>query len=731
MTELEKLCEQALYEEIQDLGDGKSIVRDVASGRLFYRKVLTVYNIQVFAYLKEHKSRYVPRVESFREDEDTLIVIEEFVQGRTLAEILDDEDDPLSFRERIRILSELCDGLSFLHDAQPPIIHRDLKASNVMLTEDGVVKIIDYDAAKIYVSGEKKDTVLMGTHGVAAPEQYGFAASDVRTDIFALGKLMERMLPENVDAARIVARATHIDPKKRYSSAAQIKEQIVRIREHASSLDTRLEKVIPGYDPRQKRHRLLGRAAIALLCAAILLGAGFAVWRFAVYPEQRREAMLAELKTIESEDASGEKYAADIEGFLQRYPYEKMSAEEQSAFRDSMEKLLSGHLKTEGIRDPILSVLTDRCGQEAADTVLQYAEVEQLLSSGAFAKAFDALRPLKESADADAQDKWNQTLKRCQKKAADAEKTYREEGYTGNLERAFELYALLISAGDQTLAGEAEQAYDDLFEDLLSEGDAASEAGEYDQAGSRYLMLQKFQATEKTRQTNLEDRIKDNTYREAESRFAEEKYTVAQELFSEIEGYRDASDRVLQCQYLKAEDYMGQQNYSAAAKAYELCPGYEDADEKLIEAKYRHCASVSEKPDDDAYTWITELVAAGYPGAQDVQNTMYQWHAEIKNEVSLIVGSQQSVHIRAYLYGGRPDASTHIRFETIDNVTGAKSSWTSPETTSRDGHDDAGYSINTFEYSLFEREHTVNVYSDDGKMIGTWTGIFSKEFTID
>ena len=132
MTELEKLCEQALYEEIQDLGDGKSIVRDVPTGRLLYRKVLTVYNIQVFAFLKDHKSRHVPRVESFREDENTLIVIEELVQGRTLEEILDQEEEALSFQERIRILTELCDGLSFLHNAQPPIIHRDLKASNIM-----------------------------------------------------------------------------------------------------------------------------------------------------------------------------------------------------------------------------------------------------------------------------------------------------------------------------------------------------------------------------------------------------------------------------------------------------------------------------------------------------------------------------------------------------------------------------------------------------------------------
>ena len=95
MTELEKLCEQALYEEIQELGDGKSIVRDVPTGRLFYRKALAVYNLQVFSWLKDHRNRSVPRIESFREDEEEgrLVVIEEYVQGRTLENLLEEAED--------------------------------------------------------------------------------------------------------------------------------------------------------------------------------------------------------------------------------------------------------------------------------------------------------------------------------------------------------------------------------------------------------------------------------------------------------------------------------------------------------------------------------------------------------------------------------------------------------------------------------------------------------------
>ena len=237
MTELEKLCEQALYEVVEELEDKRAIVRDNASGRLFYRKRLDVYNTQVFEWLKAHKSRYVPRIEVFWQDGSELVVIEELIQGETLEQLLENADNgqDLSFQERIRILMELCDGLSFLHSAEPPIIHRDLKASNIMLTEDGVVKIIDYDAAKVYVEGQKRDTQLIGTQGTAAPEQYGFAASDARTDIYALGKLISRMLPENADAARIVLKATALDPAGRYATAAQIREQIRRIRERPAA----------------------------------------------------------------------------------------------------------------------------------------------------------------------------------------------------------------------------------------------------------------------------------------------------------------------------------------------------------------------------------------------------------------------------------------------------------------------------------------------------------------
>ena len=769
MNELELLCEQALYEEIRNLGDGKSIVRDVPTGRLFYRKVLTVYNTQVFAYLKDHKSRYVPRIESFREDGDNLIVIEEFVQGRTLHDILENEDQPLSFQERIRILTEICDGLSFLHSAQPPIIHRDLKASNIMLTEDGVVKIIDYDAAKIYVRGEKKDTVLMGTHGVAAPEQYGFAPSDVRTDIFALGKLIERMLPDNVDAARIVARATHIDPKKRYSSAAMVRDQIVRIREKSSNLDTRLEKIIPGFDPRSKTHRILGRASILLLCAAVLAGIGFAVWRLNIYPEKRRAVFREELAVIEQGRTSDFDVPDEIGSFLARYPYNRMSDEEQQSFRSAVGKALSTYPNAESEnRDRIIAILEEKCGDEAG-TILAYAEAEKLLYAGSFSDAFEKLRPLREAGAKDAEERWEDAVRRCMDKAdACAETFYKnKENQSASAGKAMELYETVIfaikggnqdtgsaggstsasavkeqaaapsvdtgkiSAEDRKTADEAEASHDQVFRDLLDLADTQSRDGDIRSAETIYQMLMKYQETAASAQTDLNERIQANKYRDGENRLAKEAYEYAYKIFLELGDYKDSGTKAAECQYLTAGKNMKEKEYKKAVEAYKLCPGYKDADDRLFEAMYKYCKSMEEKPDDEAYAYIKELMDKGYPGAEQVHDTMLQWHAEIETGINYHLGSQQSAAIRVTLYGGPPDTSIHLRLDTIDNVNGEHLKWTSPDAYSRGEKMDAYYNIDTFEYSIFEREFTVNIYDESGNRIGTWTGIFPMEFLKD
>ena len=272
MATLDEIVENSLYTEVKKLRDGISLVMDPKTDKIYLRKVLDVFSVPVFEYLNSHTDVHIPRIKAFWEEGDKLVVIEEYIQGTTLEELLekgqDYKGDKFEFAEIKRILIELCDGLIFLHGANPPIIHRDVKASNVIISEDGRVKLIDYDAAKQFTKGKKKDTVLIGTQGIAAPEQYGFAQSDERTDIFALGKLMERMLSgiehsEAGQAEKIVEKATKLQPELRYKTVLEMKMAVERLRspmDKASPVDKKL-------------------VAAAVIIAALLLALGFTVFR--------------------------------------------------------------------------------------------------------------------------------------------------------------------------------------------------------------------------------------------------------------------------------------------------------------------------------------------------------------------------------------------------------------------------------------------------------------------
>jgi hypothetical protein len=197
---------------------------DTVSGQICIRKVLSVYQIRVFQYLKDHHDPHIPVIHSFWEEDGKLTIIEECIKGRTLEYVLENEH-PDDCGKR-RILNEICDGLIFLHSAEPPIIHRDLKLSNIMLTDDGSVKIIDYDAARIWSADQKCDTELLGTPGSAAPEQYGFGQSDERTDIYALGVIIRAMFPADRFMLRIAEKATRMDPSDRYPKVTDIQKKL-------------------------------------------------------------------------------------------------------------------------------------------------------------------------------------------------------------------------------------------------------------------------------------------------------------------------------------------------------------------------------------------------------------------------------------------------------------------------------------------------------------------------
>lgn len=643
MAELEKICEQALYEEVEILDDGKAIVRDRASGKLYYRKRLIFYNTEVFAWLKAHKSRYVPKIESFWRDGDDLVVIEEFIQGETLEQILEkaEREEELPFRERIRILEELCNGLSFLHSADPPIIHRDLKASNIMLTEDGVVTIIDYDAAKLYVEGQKRDTQLIGTQGIAAPEQYGFAASDSRTDIYALGKLIERMLPDNVDARQIAARATQIDPDRRYASVEQVRDAIHKIHEKPSGLDSLLDK-FPGYDAANRKHRFAARFFIFQLCLLLLLAAAICYGGFRLY--------------IRSKQSTGNNFV--------QTPADNSTAQVHT-------------------------------GKSTAQTM------------------------------AESSDPTDEFLE----KSEEYEMRFRELATPGNATSALTFFS---EKKEEGIEG-ANERLETFYRTVLSCADEKRDAGDYLSAEKLYKALIDFENDVKLDDSEpaVAERILEIGYLKAKDKMDSGDYVKSRAEFIAVGNYKNAAELADECAYMEAQRLVSDAKYKEAVSLYSEIAGYKDADERCLQAKYDYCSLVGESPDDTAYVYIEELVGADYNDSYAVRSVMYTWRAEIETGLNYLVGAEQSAAIRVTLRGGPPDGATHIQYELIDLATGDTYNWTTEDVYHRGESYTASYQVSNLHESIFDKQYTVNIFCDDGEQIGSWTGVFSKDFLKD
>lgn len=144
--------------------------------------------------LKRLQHPMLPRIVDIFEDQDCIYIIEDFVEGITLDDLLRREKK-VDENQGVQWFRDLCGVLSYLHGQQPhPIIYRDMKPSNVMLQPDGSLKLIDFGIAREYKQESNADTTYIGTKGYAAPEQFGKAQTDARTDIYSLGVTMYHLL---------------------------------------------------------------------------------------------------------------------------------------------------------------------------------------------------------------------------------------------------------------------------------------------------------------------------------------------------------------------------------------------------------------------------------------------------------------------------------------------------------------------------------------------------------
>jgi len=189
------------YRVEKPLGEGGAarvyLVTNLKNGEKYALKEMKERSAAVMAERLVNQKIYhpaLPHIWRAWEEKGSFYVVMDYVEGRNLEVILR-EGGALSQERAVDIAKQLCRALIYLHGFQPPVIYRDMKPANVILQEDGRVKLVDFGAVRQLNKKNSRDQVPQGTRGYAAPEQYGkHARSDVRSDIYSLGVTLYYML---------------------------------------------------------------------------------------------------------------------------------------------------------------------------------------------------------------------------------------------------------------------------------------------------------------------------------------------------------------------------------------------------------------------------------------------------------------------------------------------------------------------------------------------------------
>jgi serine/threonine protein kinase, bacterial len=190
----------------------------------------------------------IPRVIDYFSERGKQFLVMDYVEGETLQDLLESQTNPFSERQVLDWAEQLCTVLTYLHSQKPPVIFRDLKPGNVMVSSDlKQIKLIDFGIVRFFKPAAQSDTAKLGTPGYAPPEQYGKGGqSDARSDIYALGAMLHflltlrdpgdepfkfpsiRSLNNSVSAHvdSVIAKAVNIIPDSRWQSAEDFRKAL-------------------------------------------------------------------------------------------------------------------------------------------------------------------------------------------------------------------------------------------------------------------------------------------------------------------------------------------------------------------------------------------------------------------------------------------------------------------------------------------------------------------------
>ena len=225
----------------------------------------------------------VPRIVEELEDEYFIYEVMDYIEGMTLAEYAG-AGRICSVSELLRICTEISGIIAYLHEQEPPVIFRDIKPDNFIVTGDGNIKLVDFDIALV---GEQTGQMPLGTRGYAAPEQH-FGICSVAADVYSLGVTIGELAGKTAGAhgigrifeRRILMKLRKVSEKAasreadlRYSDAGEVWNELMRIRRA------------------DRAERIAAVACTVLILLAVLATSLRAIYRDAVKSDARTRVL--------------------------------------------------------------------------------------------------------------------------------------------------------------------------------------------------------------------------------------------------------------------------------------------------------------------------------------------------------------------------------------------------------------------------------------------------------
>jgi serine/threonine-protein kinase len=214
-------------------------------------------------------------------------IVMEYIDGLPITEFA--ENNKLSKQETITLFKAVCDAVSHAH--QNLIIHRDITPSNVLVDQDGQVKLIDFGIAKPFdedaasIDTENSLASLSFTPGFAAPERSKGAGANTLSDIYSLGKLLNSLMKnahQTMEMQSIIDKATSLEPINRYRTVNALHSDIDN---YLGGFPIDAIDKTSGY----KLKKFMGRHKIGSLLATTSVLGLFAAFAITLFQYQRAE----------------------------------------------------------------------------------------------------------------------------------------------------------------------------------------------------------------------------------------------------------------------------------------------------------------------------------------------------------------------------------------------------------------------------------------------------------